>query len=114
MNKKDQIAIANAYMLIREGINGGYAKGDTASSEEISSIDNFLQNVLMNYAFSKAVPDEFRRDLQSWNNVKVTPRNYDQAYSLIMTIGSTVSQSELGQMISDFSNHFRKRYGKQS
>lgn len=107
--KKDQQMLAEAYDTMQQELpvqrhhSGGYGSNQgEATQEDITRMNQFVQNVLSNYAYSKELPEEFRADLQSWANAEVTAQNYDKIYSLISNISMGLPNTDLADMIGKF------------
>jgi hypothetical protein len=100
--KKDLEMLAEAYDQVH---GGGYGSTlGSATPEDINKMNNFIHNVLGNYAYSKEIPEEYRTALQSWVSAKVTEENYDKAASLIRNISSELPDTDIANMINQFTN----------
>ena len=109
--KKDQNAIANliSEMYDTQGgqtrPQGGYGSDEgRVTPEDIRRINNFLHNVVLNYAHSNSIPQEYKKDLQSWDNTEIDSKTYDTVYALLRNIEVDSQDTELKSMINAWAN----------
>jgi len=99
--KNDQQLLAEAYNEVHQG---GYGSTDSgsATSEDVTRMNQFLHNVLSNYAYSREIPKEYQTALQSWSSAVVTADNYDKVSSLIQNISQRLPNTDISDMINKF------------